>query len=408
MATATDPPAELETSPRGNALEVLFVSTKLGLTSFGGPVAHLGYFHNEYVERRKWLSPDTYAEVVALSQSLPGPASSQVGISIGLIRAGLLGALLAWLGFTLPSAAVMIAFAYGVRDIGNVGEEAWLHGLKLAAVAIVAFAVWGMARSLAPDRERATIAIVAAVLALSVQSALAQVGIIVLAGVVGWRLFLTAGGAPDRSFPVSIGRNVAIAAWVCFFGLLFGLPLLATVSSSQGVDLFDSFYRTGSLVFGGGHVVLPLIQREVVTPGWVSEDEFLAGYGAVQAMPGPLFTLSAYLGTVEGPEPNGVVGGSVALVAIFLPSFLLIIGGLPAWAVIRRNPPFLAALRGVNAAVVGLLLAALYSPVITSSVHSADDFSIAIASFGLLAFWKLPPWMVVAFAALAAVLVDAL
>lgn len=393
---------------RGSALEVLFVSTKLGLTSFGGPVAHLGYFHNEYVERRKWLTDDTYAEVVALSQALPGPASSQVGMAIGLIRAGLLGSIFAWLGFTLPSALVLIAFAYGVGEAGDVSEAAWLHGLKLAAVAIVAFAVWGMARNLAPDKERATIAIGAAVLALSVQTAFAQVGIILLAGVVGRRLFFSPGGAPDTSFPVVIGRNVAIGAWVAFFILLFGLPVAAAVANSQALNVFDSFFRTGSLVFGGGHVVLPLLEREVVPPGWVTNDEFLAGYGAAQAVPGPLFTLSAYLGTIARPQPNGALGGMIALVAIFLPSFLLIIGGLPAWSLIRRNPSFLAALRGVNAAVVGLLLAALYSPVITSSVHSADDFSIAIASFGLLAFWKLPPWMIVGFAALAAVVVDAI
>jgi chromate transporter len=385
---------------------VLLVATKLGLTSFGGPIAHLGYFRAEYVERRHWLNDDVYAEVVALSQALPGPASSQVGISIGLIRAGMLGAVSAWLGFTLPSALLMIAFAYGVRDIGDVSEATWLHGLKLAAAAIVAFAVWGMARNLAPDRDRATIAIVAGVLALSFQTALAQVGIIVLAGLVGWQLFKGSVSSVDASFPVFVGRNVAIACLALFFGMLVGLPLLAAIGG-HGIALFDSFFRTGSLVFGGGHVVLPLIAQEVVKPGWVTQDQFLAGYGAVQAMPGPLFTLSAYLGAIESPEPNGLVGGTIALVAIFLPSFLLIIGGLPAWSVLRRNPPFLAALRGVNAAVVGLLLAALYNPVITSSIHSADDLSIVLAAFGLLAFWKLQPIAVVAFATVAAVIVGA-
>jgi chromate transporter len=302
----------------------------------------------------------------------------------------------------------LIAFAYGVREIGDVSDAAWLHGLKLAAVAIVAFAVWGMARSLAPDKERATIAIVAAILALSLETAVAQVGIIVLAGIVGWRMFFSAGGGPDSHLPVPVGRNVAIGAWVAFLVLLFALPLAAAAADRHAVDLFDSFYRSGSLVFGGGHVVLPLLQREVVTPGWVSADDFLAGYGAAQAVPGPLFTLSAYLGAVAGPQPNGVLGGTIALAAIFLPSFLLVIGGLPAWSLLRRNPSFLAALRGVNAAVVGLLLAALYSPVFTSSVSAADDFSIAIAAFGLLAFWKAPPWTVVLFCALAAVLVDVL
>jgi chromate transporter len=408
MTTAETALRPAEEGKRGSALEVLAVSTKLGLTSFGGPIAHLGYFHNEYVERRKWLAADVYAEVVALSQALPGPASSQVGIAIGLMRAGLIGAVLAWIGFTLPSAALLVAFAYGVKDIGNVADAAWLHGLRLAAVAIVAFAVWGMARSLAPDKERATIAIAAAILALSLQTAVAQVGIILLAGLVGWRLFFAARGGPDSHLPVAVGRNTAIGAWVVFFGLLLCLPVITALASSQALNLFDSFYRTGSLVFGGGHVVLPLIQSEVVRPGWVTPDEFLAGYGAAQAVPGPLFTISAYLGAIAGPQPNGILGGTIALMAIFLPSFLLVIGGLPAWSRMRRNPSLLAALRGVNAAVVGLLLAALYNPAFTSSVASAEDFSLAIAAFGLLAFWKMPPWIVVAFTAIGAVIVDAL
>ncbi len=389
------------------ALEVLYVSTRLGLTSFGGPIAHLGYYHNEYVVRRKWVEPDVYGEVVALSQALPGPASTQVSIAIGLMRAGLPGAFLAWLGFTLPSAVMMVAFAYGVRDIGNVEDEAWLHGLKLAAVAIVAFAVWGMARNLAPDKERATIAVAAAVLALSWHAAVAQIAIIALAGLVGWRLFFSPGSEPAADLPVTVGRKTAIGAWVLFFALLGGLPVAAALAHTHTLDVFDSFYRTGSLVFGGGHVVLPLLQREVVAPGWVTSDDFLAGYGAAQAVPGPLFTLSAYLGAIMGPEPNGIPGAAIALVAIFLPSFLLVIGGLPAWSLIRRSPSLVASLRGVNAAVVGLLLAALYSPVFTSSVESVDDFSLAIAAFGLLAFWRAPPWLVVAFTAVGAVLVDA-
>jgi chromate transporter len=407
MTTAESAVPFAEEPRRGNPLEVLFVATRLGLTSFGGPIAHLGYFHNEYVERRKWLRPDVYAEIVALAQALPGPASSQVGIAVGLLRAGVAGAIMAWLGFTLPSAAAMVAFAYGVEGIGDVSQEAWLHGLKLAAVAIVAFAVWGMARSLAPDKQRASIAIAAAILALSVETAAAQIGIIVLAGLVGWRLFFRETGGAGSPLPVSVGRNLAIGAWVTFFALLAGLPLVSAVADSHALDVFDSFFRTGSLVFGGGHVVLPLLEREVVAPGWVTADEFLAGYGAAQAVPGPLFTLSAYLGAISAPEPNGVVGGAIALGGIFLPSFLLVMGGLPAWTLIRRNPSFLAALRGVNAAVVGLLLAALYDPVFTSSIRSRDDFGNAIAAFGLLAFWKLPPWVVVALSALAAVAVDA-
>ena len=379
------------------------MATRLGLTSFGGPVAHLGYFHHEYVERRRWLSPEAYAEVVGLSQALPGPASSQTGIAIGMMRAGLLGGLLAWIGFTLPSAIALTAFGYGVGEIGNVETAEWLHGLKLAAVAIVALAVWSMARSLAPDRERGTIAVIAAIVMLSWQAAGVQVLVIALGGVAGWLLFMrSVTSIPDIQMRRVVGRNVAVAAWVLFFGLLLALPLAASLAESQAVNLFDSFYRTGSLVFGGGHVVLPLLEREVVRPGWVSQDDFLAGYGAAQAVPGPLFTFSAYLGAVMQPSPSGVLGAAICLVAIFLPSFLLIAGGLPVWRLLRTNLSFQAALRGVNAAVVGLLLAALYDPVWTSAVGSASDFGIALAAFGLLALWRAPPWSVVVFAALAA------
>jgi chromate transporter len=382
---------------------VLWVATRLGLTSFGGPVAHLGYFHAEYVQRRRWLSEEAYAEVVALSQAMPGPASSQTGIAIGLMRAGVLGAVCAWLGFTLPSAAALIAFGYGVNEIGDVATADWLHGLKLAAVAIVALAVWSMARSLAPDRERGTIAIVAAVIVLSWQAAGVQVLVIALGGLAGWVLFVrSTTSIPEVRIPVLVGRNLAIASWIVFFALLAGLPLAATVFDSQVLNLFDSFYRTGSLVFGGGHVVLPLLQREVVAPGWVTQDDFLAGYGAAQAVPGPLFTFSAYLGTVMQPEPSGVLGGTIALIAIFLPSFFLIAGGLTLWRLLRSNLSFQAALRGVNAAVVGLLAAALYDPVWLSAVHEASDLCIAIVAFGLLALWRAPPWSVVLFAALAA------
>jgi chromate transporter len=400
--------ASPDTSARGSPWEVLLVATRLGLTSFGGPVAHLGYFHVEYVHRRRWLTEETYSEVVALSQALPGPASSQVGIAVGVLRAGYLGGLLAWLGFTLPSAMVLIAFGYGVSEIGNVEDQAWLHGLKLAAVAIVALAVWSMARSLAPDKERATLAILAAVVVLSWETAGAQVAVIAAAGVIGWRLFrsVPSTGAAEVASPV--GRNVAVGAWVLFIGLLAGLPLVAAAADSHAVDLVDAFYRTGSLVFGGGHVVLPLLEREVVAPGWVSQDDFLAGYGAAQAVPGPLFTFSAYLGTVMEPEPSGVPGATLALVAIFLPSFLLIFGGLPLWSLLRARPAFQSALRGVNAAVVGLLVAALYDPVWTSAIVEASDFAIAVTAFGLLAFWRLPPWLVVVYAAAAAEVVAAL
>lgn len=392
----------------GGPLEVLYVATKLGLTSFGGPIAHIGYFHNEYVERRKWVSPDVFAELVAVTAALPGPSSSQLGISIGLLRAGVLGAFLAWLGFTLPSAVAMTAFGFAVRETGNLGDSAWVQGLKLAAVAVVAFAVWGMAKNLAPDKERATIALVAAIVALSWQTPVASLVVILVAAFAGWRLFASTAMPTDLILPVRVGRNVAMGAWGAFFGLLVGLPVLATVNDSQAINVFDRFYRIGSLVFGGGHVVLPLIQREVVEPGWVTADQFLAGYGAVQAVPGPLFTLSAYLGTVMGPTPNGIVGAAVALSAIFLPSFFFVIGGLPVWSLVRRRPPVLAALKGVNAGVVGLLLAALYDPVFTSAVKSPKDFSLAIAAFGLLAFWKVPPWFVVVFSVAGAVLLRAL
>ncbi len=396
---------EAPESGNGSAIEVFFVALRLGLTSFGGPVAHLGYFHNEYVERRRWLSPEAYAEVVALCQALPGPASSQVGISVGLLRAGYLGGFLAWLGFTLPSAVALIAFGFGVNAIGSVEAEAWLHGLKLAAVAIVALAVWSMARSLAADRERATVAILAAIVVLSWDAAVAQVVVIAASALIGWRLFGSLSPAPAIGVRSPIGRNVAIGAWIVFFVLLAGLPIAAAVGQNQALSLFDSFYRSGSLVFGGGHVVLPLLEREVVAPGWVSQDDFLAGYGAAQAVPGPLFTFSAYLGTVFADKPTGVAGASLALVAIFLPSFLLIVGGLPAWRLLRSRPAFQAALRGTGAAVVGLLVAALYDPVWSSAVLGASDFAIVLAAFGFLAFWRTPPWLVVVFAAAAAELV---
>jgi chromate transporter len=383
----------------GRALEVLAVATRLGLTSFGGPIAHLGYFHEEYVTRRRWLDEATYAEIVALCQSLPGPASSQVGIAVGTLRAGLLGGLLAWVGFTLPSAAAMIAFAYGLDALGSVENAGWLHGLKVAAVAVVAYAVWTMARSLAPDRPRATMAILAALIMLAWQTAVSQLLVIVLAGLVGWRLFRDYAVDSRAELRVPIGRGVAIACWALFFGLVIALPVARGIVEIQALAVFDSFYRVGSLVFGGGHVVLPLLQTEVVARGWVSQEDFIAGYGAAQAVPGPLFTFSAYLGAVMEPEPNGVTGGALALTAIFLPSFLLVLGGLPLWGVLRRQPAFQSALRGVNAAVVGILLAALYDPVWTSAIGRVEDFGLALAAFGLLALWRVPPLLVVLFAA---------
>ncbi len=385
----------------GSLFQVFWAALRLGLTSFGGPIAHLGYFREEYVVRRKWLDEQSYADVVALAQSLPGPASSKVGIIVGTVRAGLPGAVLAWLGFTMPSAIALMVFGYGVQQFA-VADAGWLHGLKLAAVAVVAQAVWGMSRNLAPDRERATIAIVAAIVALTWHSAVTPVLIIVIAGVVGWRLLPAPVTESDR---VAISQRIrpwmGIVALVLFFVLLLGLPSLRQVSGeNQTLAVVDSFYRSGSLVFGGGHVVLPLLQSEVVAPGWVGNETFLAGYGAAQAVPGPLFTFSAYLGTVMTPEPNGVIGGLIALGAIFLPAFFLTIGPLPFWDILRRRPAFQSVLRGVNAAVVGLLLAALYDPVWTSAVKDASDFALASAALGLLMLWKLPPWLVVILSAL--------
>jgi chromate transporter len=399
---AADAPKAAATE-RGTAWEVLRIFLRLGGTSFGGPVAHLGYFRAEFVERRSWLDDHTYSDIVALWQFLPGPTSSQVGITIGLMRAGLLGAVAAWIGFTMPSAVAMILFGYGVTRFGDLSGAAWLHGLKIVAVAVVAQAVWGMARSLCPDRERATIAVAAAILALAVPSAIGQVGAIAAGALIGWGL-LGAAAAPGSDAPlaVHVPRAWSVAAAVLFFGLLIGLPLLAAAVPAQPIRLLDSFYRSGSLVFGGGHVVLPLLQAEVVPPGWVSNDAFLAGYGAAQAVPGPLFTFAAYLGTVMGPAPNGWAGGLFCLVAIFLPSFLLLLGALPFWDGLRRRPAVQSALRGVNAAVVGLLLAALYRPVWTSAIFAPQDFAIGIIAFLLLALWAVPPWLVVILGALGA------
>ena len=375
--------------------EVLAAFTRLGLISFGGPIAHLGYFREEFVARRHWLDDHAYADLVALCQFLPGPASSQVGISIGLFRAGYLGAFAAWLGFTLPSALALVLFAYGVSALGDLSGVGWIHGLKVAAVAVVAQAVLGMMRTLAPDRERATLAVVAAAIVLLMPTAWGQIGAIVLGGLIGvWRLRADAPVNPV-SLPLNVGYAAGATFLVLFFVLLIGLPVLAAATQVQGVKLFDAFYRAGSLVFGGGHVVLPLLQASVVPPGWVGNDTFLAGYGAAQAVPGPLFTFAAYLGAVMGPQPNGWAGAALCLVAIFLPSFLLLFGALPFWGEFRRRPAAQAALRGVNAAVVGLLLAALYNPVWTAGILNAGDFALAAAAFLLLYMWRTPPWLVV-------------
>ncbi|WP_416828438.1 chromate efflux transporter [Ectobacillus polymachus] len=377
-------------------LEVLLVSTKLGLTSFGGPIAHLGYFREEYVKRRKWLDEKTYADLVALCQFLPGPASSQVGMGIGFIRAGFLGALFSWIGFTLPSVIALVLFAYFLKGT-SFHDTGWLHGLLVVAVAVVAQAVWGMAKSAASDRPRATIAIAAAILTLLIPSVFSQVGIILAAGILGW--FLFRGTADDKPAFLSLSSNKKVASILLalFFVLLAILPIIRQATHSPFVALFDSFYRSGALVFGGGHVVLPLLQAEVVPAGWLSADQFLAGYGAAQAVPGPLFTFASYVGMAS----FGWKGAIVTTIAIFLPSFLLIMGTLPFWNWLRHHPQFQAALQGISAAVVGILLAALYNPVWTSSIKTPFDVCLALAAFGILTIWKCPPWIVVACSAAA-------
>lgn len=396
---------KLQVKQAGTMLEILSVSTKLGLTSFGGPIAHLGYFREEYVIRRKWLDEKSYADLVALCQFLPGPASSQVGISIGMMRGGLLGGIASWLGFTLPSAIALAIFAYALKNY-EVGSAGWLHGFMIAAVAIVAQAVWGMARSLAPDRTRGTIAILIAIITLLWPAAYTQLILIAGAGLVG-RFFLTKPVSikvPHAYIEASKNRRSALIAWILFFGLLIGLPLLRTVVHSRWLALFDTFYRAGSLVFGGGHVVLPILQAELVPSGWLTDAQFLAGYGAAQAVPGPLFTFSAYLGSVM----KGWAGAVAALIAMFLPSFLLVIGTLPYWDTIRRRSNVQFVFQGMNAAVVGILLAALYDPVWIKAIHTPYDFCLALAAFGMLMLWKLPPWMVVLFSAVGGALLVSL
>ena len=391
---------------RGSFLEVLAVFLRLGLTSFGGPVAHLGYFREEIVARRKWLDEAAYADLVALCQFLPGPASSQVGIALGLRRAGLPGGLAAWLGFTTPSAAALILFAYGVAFFGDVESAGWLGGLKTAAVAVVALAVWGMAGSLCPDRPRAAMAIAATVAMLMWPTGWGQLAVIGAAGVIGWSFLRTEQAAGEREKQFQVSRWLAVACLAVFGALLVGMPVagraLTSGTLAEPLEVFDSFYRAGSLVFGGGHVVLPLLQELVVAPGWVTNAGFVAGYGAAQAVPGPLFTFSAYLGATLDIEsgPTGWAGGLFALAAIFLPSFLLVIGVAPFWDRLRSWASFGGALRGINAAVVGLLLAALYDPVWTSAIHEPEDFGLALLALGLLAIWKWPPWLVVALSAL--------
>ncbi|MCY1206684.1 Chromate transport protein [compost metagenome] len=386
---------------RGSVLEVFLAFLKLGLTSFGGPVAHLGYFRTEFVERRKWLDDKRYSDLVALCQFLPGPASSQVGIALGLGRAGWGGALAAWLGFTLPSAVALILFAAGVTHWAGLAQSGAVHGLKVVAVAVVAQAVWGMAKSLCPDRLRAGVAIVAALLVLAVPSAMGQIAAIVAGGVVGrWALQLGhLPAAQHRDHGVSKATGAALLG--LFAALLVALPMLAAATDWPPLSVIASFYRSGALVFGGGHVVLPLLQAGVVPTGLVSNDVFLAGYGAAQAVPGPLFTFAAFLGAAMPGPFGGWVGGLALLLAIFLPAFLLVAGALPFWETLRQRDGVQRAMAGVNAAVVGVLLAALYDPVWTSAIHSKADFGLALAAFGLLVYARLSPVWVVGLAAVA-------
>jgi chromate transporter len=382
-------------------MEILLVSSRLGLSSFGGPVAHLGYFHEEYIRRRKWMDEKSYADLVALCQFLPGPASSQVGIGIGVMRAGVLGGIVSFIGFTLPSVIALIIFAILLNEM-NLGDAGWIRGLKIVAVAVVAHAILGMAAKLTPDSKRKAIALLALVGTLVWQTAFTQIGIILIAAFIGFVLFKNqkAEEHPSLSFPVS--KRFAAVCLSLFFSLLILLPVVREVTSLNWIAMFDSFYRSGSLVFGGGHVVLPLLEREFVPSGWLTEEAFLAGYGAAQAVPGPLFTFAAYLGAVL----NGWQGGLIATFAIFLPAFLLILGALPFWNSLRRNPKVKGALMGVNAGVVGILIAAFYHPIWTSSIKAPSDFAFASVLFSMLVIWKFPPWVVVVIGAAGGILME--
>jgi len=396
------PPPCMAKSDTSSLAEITAVFLKLGCTSFGGPVAHLGYLHEEIVRRRRWIEETDYADLVALCNFLPGPASSQLVFALGLRRGGLAGAFAASLCFTLPSAILLILFAYGVPTLGDLHAAGWLHGLKLAAVAVVAQAVWSMGRKLCPDRARLTLALAAAAAVLVIPGAVSQVAAIAAGAVAGWWLYrgeVTAGAAPASG--IAQQHLWAAATLAAFFALLLLLPALAATTGQKPVAVFDSFYRAGSLVFGGGHVVLPLLRAEVVPTGWVTDDAFLAGYGAAQAVPGPLFTFAAYLGTVIFGGPHAWLGGLWCLLAIFLPAWMLIGGALPFWHLLRRQAWTQAALRGANAAVVGVLLAALYHPVWSQGVAGARDVAAVLAAFACLEIWRVPPWLVVVLTATA-------
>ncbi len=388
-------------------LEVFAVFLRLGLTSFGGPIAHLGYFRDEFVGRRHWLDEKAYADLVALCQFLPGPASSQVGMSLGILRAGIPGALAAWIGFTAPSAIALTIIAYGVESVGSWLQGGFLHGLTVVTVAVVAQAVWSMGRTLCADRQRLSIALVSATVMLMWAGTPTQLLTIAVAGLVGWKFLRADADTSPAVERVRVSRAASAAAAVLFFALLALLPVAAEWSRAPAVEMFDSFYRAGSLVFGGGHVVLPLLQSEVVPHQWVSNDVFLAGYGAAQAVPGPLFTFAAYLGAASSVAPNGWAGAMLCLVAIFLPSFLLVVAALPHWETLRRKRNVRSILAGVNASVVGLLLAALYQPVWTSAIRVPYDLALALASFLLLVVWRVSPWIIVVLAMIGGAILSA-
>ena len=394
----SDAHAPITPPHEGTPREVFLAFLRLGLTSFGGPVAHLGFFREDLVKRRRWLSEESYASLVALCQFLPGPASSQVGMAVGLMRAGPLGMAAAWVAFTLPSALLMLAFAYGVTHADRAGlAGGWLAGLKVAAVAIVADAVLGMAKNLCPDRTRRSLALVAAAAAALVPGALGQIGVIAGGALIGLAVIRLDGVAVTEPARHHLpGRAASLAAFALFALLLVGLPVLAQVTGNAGISLVDTLYRAGALVFGGGHVVLPLIEAELVKPGGLTREVFLAGYGAAQAVPGPLFSFAAYVGAVMPVAPNGLAGGLLALVAVFLPSALLVYGALRFWTRLSTDRRVRDALAGINAAVVGLLGAALWDPVISSGITSNRAFALALIAYLALVLWRVPPWAVVA------------
>ena len=388
----------METSAqRGSAAEVFAAFLKLGCTSFGGPVAHLGFFREEFVARRKWLSDAEYADLVALCQFLPGPASSQVGMALGLRRAGMLGLVAAWVAFTAPSAIALVCFALGVGKLGSVADAGWLIGMKAAAVAVVAYALIGMATSLVTDRWRALIAVVAMVLVLLVPSPLIQVAAILVGAAAGYTLLREAAPANEPTSAPPLPKSTGITSLAIFFGLLLALPIIAR-GSDVGLMLIDGFYRAGALVFGGGHVVLPLLEQVVVPTGLVDADVFLAGYGAAQAVPGPLFTFASFLGA-SATGIHWALGAVLATVAIFLPAALLVVGAMPFWDALRAHPASRSVLAGANAAVVGILAAALYTPVFTAGIAGPATMALAAAAFVALRSWKVPAWAVVIAAA---------